>query len=145
MNPHAHVEDDAQPSDKQLRKYIRKNPSWVFQYIHAMADTMSKSEVSDPRAADSYRANLQRLRDLAPSADSFGNQSPSQDLLNGKEIMQMVGLPPAPPPGMTGYINLVKERIADAQDENPALTKDQSIQIVQQMIDSGEFDAYRSV
>lgn len=144
MNPHAHVEaGDSPPTDKQLRKYIRKNPSWVFQYMHAMADSMSKTDTADPTATQPYRDNLQRLRDLAPTADSFGNLPPTQDLLNGREIMSLVGLPPAPPPGLTGYINIIKERIAESIDENPNLTKEEAVQIVREMISNGELDAYR--
>lgn len=144
MNPHAHIEGmEGSASDKQLRKYIRKNPTWVYQYVHAMADAMSKSRIPNPEATEPYRANLERLRSLAPSADSFGNMAPANDLLNGGEIIQLVGLPPNPPTGMTGYIEIVKERIRDAQDSNPDLTKDQAIQIVQGMLSSGELDAYR--
>ncbi len=144
MRPHDHVEGEARPSDKQLRKYIRKNPSWVFQYMHAMADTMSKGD-EDESVTQPYRNNLERLRMLAPSADSFGNQPPAQDLLNGTEIIQMTGLSPQPPPGLPGYINVVKERINEARDENPNLIKEDAIRIVQEMMSSGELNAYQRV
>jgi len=145
MRPHNHIEDEAKPSDKQLRKYIRKNPSWVFQYMHAMADAMSKGEQPDESASQPYRDNLERIRALAPSADSFGNQSPAQDVLNGKEIMQIVGLPAQPPPGLPGYINIVKERVNEARDGNPDMTQDDATLVVQQMMSSGELNAYQRV
>lgn len=134
MNPHAH---EMNATDRQLRKYIRKNPSWVFQYVHAMADAMSKSKEPSPTATDVYRANFDRLHTL--------NQPVAPDLLNGHEIINLVGLPPNPPSGMQGYIGIVKERIRDAQDDNPNLTKDDAVAIVQNMISSGELDAYRQV
>lgn len=139
MNPHAHVETGFVPSDKQMRKYIRKNPAWVFQYIHAMADSMSKTDVSDPSKTDPYRENLQRLHDLAPTADQFGDMGPAQDLLKGPEIIQMVGLPPRPPMGVSiGYIEIVKEIIRERQDEYPQLTPQEAGQIVQELVMQGQ-------
>jgi tRNA nucleotidyltransferase/poly(A) polymerase len=138
MNPHGHIEgQDQSPTDSVLRKYIRKNPSWVFQYIHAMADAMSKGEVPNPAATDPYRANLDRLHQLAPTADSFGNSVPIIELVKGQEIIQIVGLPPQPPPGMNGYINIVKETILEAQDTNPEMQKPDAILIIQNMANMG--------
>lgn len=144
MRPHSHIEgNEGIVNDKQLRKYIRKNPSWVFQYIHAMADAMSKTKDPDVSRTEPYRHNLERLRQLAPSADEFGNMPPANDILNGKDIMNIVGLPPKPPEGMPGYIELVKERIRDEQDMNPELTREDAITLVEAMIQRGELDAYR--
>jgi len=139
MNPHAHVEGDmVNPSDRQLRRYLRKNPSWVFQYIHAMADSMSKDLEPNPEAADPYRSNLERLRSLAPTADEFGNSAPVIEILKGQEIIQLVGLPPRPPPGVRmGYIEVVKEAIREAQDQNPQTGQQEAIQIVQNMVSLG--------
>lgn len=137
MNPHAHVEENVAPSDKQLRKYLRKNPSWVFQYIHAMADAMSKGEEPESNATDPYRDNLKRLRDLAPQADEFGNTPPAQDILNGRDIIQIVGLPPRPPQGMTGYIEIIKEFLREQQDINPQFTPVEATNLVQQMAIQG--------
>ncbi len=139
MNPHAHVEDSGPPSDRQLRRYRRKNEAWLYQYIHAMADSMSKSQNPDQSVTDPYRQNLQRINnlELAPQ------QGKALDLLNGKEIIDLVGLPAVPPQGLPGYIEVVKERIRDEQDVNPGLTRDQAMSIVQQMVASGEFNAYQ--
>ena len=138
MNPHAHIEDMGQPSDRQLRRYLRKNPEWVFQYIHAMADSMSKTEVPDPSKAGPYRENLERLRSLAPTADEFGNMQPAQDLLRGPEIIAIVGLPPRPPPGMTGYIEVVKEIVREQQDINPGFSAQEASTIVQTLTLQGQ-------
>lgn len=137
MNPHAHVEDVGLPTDRQLRRYLRKNPTWVFQYIHAIADSMSKSLEPDLKAADPYRANLERLRALAPTADEFGKSPPIIELLKGQDIIQIVGLPPRPPQGMTGYIQIVKEAIQEAQDQNPQMTQLDAIKIVQDLTSFG--------
>lgn len=146
MNPHGHIEGKGDTSDRQLRKYLRKNPSWFFQYIHAMADAMSKDEEVNPSAAEPYRSNIDRLRAMSPQVDNFGKTPPATDLLNGQEIIQIVGLPPKPPPGVSiGYIELIKEKIREAQDENPALTKEQAKQIVQNMLASGELKQYMPV
>ncbi len=144
MNPHSHVEGmQGQVSDRTLRRYLRKNPLWVFQYVHAMADSMSKTRDPDEARADPYRANLERLRALTPSADTFGNAPRVQDALNGHDIINLVGLPPQPPTGLPGYIEVVKERIREQQDLNPNLTRDDAVAIVQTMVSSGELDAYR--
>ena len=137
MNPHAHVEEMGNPSDRQLRKYLRKNPSWVFQYIHAMADAMSKGTDPDSSAANPYRANLERLKTLAPTADQFGKSPPVIELFKGQEIIQIVGLPPRPPAGMTGYIEVVKEAIREAQDQNPQLTQPEAATIIQNLTNLG--------
>ena len=63
MRPHSHVEgqEESETEDTPdmgglevddrkiaiLRRYMRKNPNWVFQYVHAMADAMSKSTDSN--------------------------------------------------------------------------------------------------
>ncbi len=137
MNPHAHVEDNAQPTNRQLRRYLRKNPTWVFQYIHAMADSMSKDSEPNTEAADPYRTNLERLRGLAPTADEFGSSPPIIELLKGNEIIQLVGLPPRPPAGMTGYIEVIKEAIREAQDQNPQMMQPDAIKIVQDLTNFG--------
>lgn len=140
MNPHSHIEEPV--SDKVLRRYMRKNPSWIFQYIHAMADAMSKSKEPGPDVGLSYRNNMDRLHGL--SSNLYQNMGKSNDLLNGKDIIQIVGMPAKPPPGQIGYIEVVKERIREAQDENPALTREEAISIVQNMLQSGELDMYRN-
>lgn len=144
MNPHAHIEGNASDAtDKQLRRYLRKNPSWFFQYIHATADAMSKQEETNQQSGIPYRQNIDRLRGLLPGMDSYGRMSPAQDLLNGQEIMRIVGLPPKPPLGMVGYIEIVKEKIREAQDENPSMTKNDAILLIQNMISAGQFSAYQ--
>ncbi len=140
MNPHDQVEDMGNPTDRQLRRYLRKNPSWVFQYIHAMADAMSKSSEPNSVATDPYRANLDRLRTLAPTADEFGNSPPVVELLKGQEIIQIVGLPPRPPQGMTGYIEIVKEAIREAQDQNPQMMQPDAIKLVQDLTNFGRMN-----
>ena len=140
MNPHQHVENIGEnpPSEKQLRKYLRNNPSWVFQYIHAMADAMSKSQESDPQKSVPYRQNLERLRNMS-NADQFGNIAPIQEVLKGPEIIQIVGLPPRPPKGVQlGYIEVVKEIIRENQDANPKLTPQEATQIVQALSNNGK-------
>lgn len=138
MNPHAHVEDMGNPTDRQLRRYLRKNESWVFQYIHAMADSMSKGLEPNPEAADPYRSNLERLRALAPTADEYGKSPPIIELLKGHDIMQIVGLDPRPPAGMTGYIEIVKEAIREVQDDNPEMTQSDAMRLVQDLTNFGQ-------
>ncbi len=147
MRPHGHVDETTlqfTAKDPQLRRYIRQNPSWVFQYIHAMADAMSKTDSPDESRMEPYQQGLDRLYELAPNADDWGNQAPAQDLLNGTEIMSVVGLPAKPPMGLTGYIEIVKERIREEQDINPAMTQNDAVAIVQGMVQSGELDVYRT-
>lgn len=138
MDPHAHVEDGVIPSDKQLRKFKTKNEDWFLLYIHSMADAMSKSTESDRTRTEPYQKNIQRLNDPALFPQPVGNK----DLLNGKDIMSIVGLPPNPPAGMKGYIEVVKDRIQEEQFSNPNLTKEEAIKIVQNMISSGELSQY---
>lgn len=143
MNPHNHIEQGRQTTDRQLRRFRGKNPDmWKFQYIHAMADAMSKDIPSDPTATKPYRDNMARLEDPI----LFPQQLSGQDLLNGKEIIGIVGLPPQPPaskPGLKGYIEVVKDRIREEQYANPNLTKEEAISIVHQVVSGGELDIYR--
>jgi len=140
MRPHSHIEEDGPDiSDKTLRRYVRKNPNWVFQYIHAMADAMSKSKTPDVSVTNPYRQNIDRIKLLSPTQ----NMAKSQDLLNGKEIMDLIGLPAAPPKGQIGYIEVIKERIREVQDENPNLSKEQAQEIAKNMLTSGELDIYK--
>lgn len=139
MKPHAHFQEDM--NDKGFRRYLRKNPNWTFQYIHSMADAMSRSEKTDPSVIDPYKTQYEKLKTLAPTANP---NTKANDLLNGGEIMNIVGLPASPPKGMVGYIEVIKERIREKQDENPSLTKDEAVQIAKQMLFSGELDAYKT-
>ncbi len=118
MNPHGHIEDVREVSDRELRRYRRKNPAWLFQYIHAMADAMSKSETPQEGIGDPYRANIERIQNLPYPKD----MSPSDDLLKGGVLMQLVGLPPRPPPGLDGYIEVLKGLIKEEQDNNYQLS-----------------------
>lgn len=139
MNPHSHAEGGQSASDKQLRRYKAKNSSWLLQYIHAMADAMSKSKDPDAAVADPYKANLARLQD----PNLYPVQLSSQDLLNGQEIMSIVGLPPMPKPGLKGYIDIVKDRIREEQYANPNFSKPEAENLVRQMVSSGAFNSYR--
>ena len=130
MKPMQHVEDEGTVSDKQLRHYLRKNPSWVFQYIHSMADALSKDYDPNLSVLDPFKANMERMHQLGPQQD----QPPAQDLLNGGEIIEIVGLPAKPPPGLPGYIEVVKERIREMQDENPNITKEDAVTFVRGLI-----------
>lgn len=140
MDPHAHVEGDvAIPSDKQLRKFKTKNEDYFLLYLHAMADSMSKSTEPSPERTIPYEQNLQRLQDPA----LFPQEISQKQLLDGRKIMNIVGLPPAPPPGVPkSYINLIQDRIQDEQFNNPNITENDAIQIVQNMISSGELSQY---
>lgn len=138
MNPHDHVER-GQVNDKTLRRYLRKNPDWMLQYIHAMGDAMSKTEEPSQDVAMPYHTNISRIRNLAPAMDS----PPARDLLNGNRIIELVGLPAKPPRGLKSYIEIIKERIREAQDENPNLTVAEAEQIVLQMKANGEFREYQ--
>lgn len=139
MNPHAHVEGlESQVTDRQLRRYIRKNPLWAMQYIHAMGDSMSKSTEPDPSAADLYRANFERLKLLEPTVNTFGQTGPRNDLLNGNRIIAILGLDPR-----TGFIELAKEHIREMQDENPALTPQEAEAHLLDLLSQGVFDKFK--
>lgn len=141
MRPHSHVEDEGPSiSDRSLRRYKRKNPNWMFQYIHAMADAMSKNTLRDESLTEPYKANMDRLRalELAPQ------MGPATDLLNGNEIIQLVDPTMRQYSPKTGYIEAVKERIREEQDTNPALSKDQAAEILRNMVASGELNAYQN-
>lgn len=150
MRPHAHVEDEGPNiSDKSMRRYLRKNPNWMFQYIHAMADAMSKKVDSDPVIADPYRRNMGRLQQL--SLDPLGNKRPSTDLLNGNQIIQIVNetlisrnINPKQLSPKTGYIEVVKERIREIQDEQPSLSPLEAENAVRTMVSAGELDKFFS-
>lgn len=144
MQPHQHVEDEGKAiSDRSLRRYIGKNPTWNFQYIHAMADAMSKSRYPSSTATAPYRSNMDRLKQLAPTMNNLGQGGKANDLLRGNEIEMLTGLSSKPPKGMKSPTEIVKERIREAQYDNPALTREQAMELVRTMVTSGELDVYR--
>jgi tRNA nucleotidyltransferase/poly(A) polymerase len=139
MYPHAHIENaKRQTSDRTFRRYIRKNPLWAMQYIHAMADAMSKDTEPNPAAADPYRANFEHLKRLEPTVNTFGQSGPRNDLINGRRIIELLGLDPK-----TGYIEFAKEAVRELQDENPSLTPQEAEQHLLTMLAQGEFDRFK--
>lgn len=136
MRPHALVEC-GEPRARALRRYRRKNPNWELQFIHAMADAMAKGG-GGGGLAEPYRLTLARLRDAGVT-----DAGVAKDLLSGQEIMRIVGLPAKPPAGLTGYIEVAKERIREHRDDRPDLTEQEAADIVRGMADAGEFEAYR--
>jgi len=129
MTPHAHVEGRRGTSDKTLRRFKRKNPNWLIQYILGLADAMSKSTDPEEGVSLEYEKNMERLQNLQMMQGNFPGV---QDLLGGQEIMAIIPeLPPKPPPHMEkGFIEMVKEDIRNEQDANPNLTIEQARDLV---------------
>ncbi len=137
MRPHDHFEEGSMnASEGTLSRYVRNNPEWLFQYIHAQADAMSKSEMTDEAAGLPYDLNITNLtKEIAPNAHQFGMDAPTLLQGIGKDIISIVGLPPAPPPGMDGYVKKLKEEILAMMESNPEFSRDDAIAYVHSRTD----------
>ena len=132
MRPHAHFENEMpSASDRSLRRYMRKNPLWKLQYIHAMGDAMSKADEPEPQAADPYRATYEYMQSPGFIPPPKSTERP---LVDGNRIIELVGAHPR-----SGYIEDVKEEINRLRDKNPALTAQEAEQAILQMKADGAF------
>jgi hypothetical protein len=183
MVPHEHLKSQGKETDlddpetmSKLREFASTNPRWRFVYLHAIADSKSKSEEQSNSSEDPrYRqymefmgeVNLPQLLNghevmqitglrgpkvgkvlkkiLEHQYQNFGmgNQkipieqarefaiqiakSFIEPLLNGNEIMQITGKGPGP------HIGELHRMLIQEQSNNPAFTRDDAINLVQQM------------
>lgn len=135
MKPHAHLEDRV--DDRALRRYMRKHPLWHLHYLHALGDLHGKE--INPDEVEQFQEQRKRLSTLNTPVQT------RKDLLDGKAIMGLVGpeYEVAPPKGQKGYIEVIKERIREAQDEDPSFTKDDASRLVSSILSSGDLESYR--
>lgn len=134
MRPHAHFEEGqlvAKPAT--LRRYMRKNPLWKLQYIHAMADIISKHEEPDIHEKEPY----QEVYRLMQSPEFYPSIQTKKPLVNGYRIMELVKADPK-----TGYIRYIQEKIRRLQDEDPSLTPQEAEQFIVQMKNNGELNQF---
>lgn len=114
MQPH----DDM--SDKQLRKMVREMGRSIVRRIiqHAKADATSKP--------GGDVAHYDSLLDRANNIEQLENKKP---VLDGQTLMQMFPtLNPA-----SGFMRDINLRLQDMMDANPAMTREQYMQAVEQM------------
>ena len=147
MRPHSHIEGVKNTaSDKQLRRYVRKNPIWFFQYMHALADSMSKGKEEDDGRA--YRENIDRIRLLQTQNPATSGMNKITHLLRGDEIINYVSarLPNIdirPPAGSNqSYIKYIQEKILEKQDEDPAFSRESAFALIEQIIVAGELNVF---
>ena len=102
-----------------------------------MGDAMSKSDKSEPQAADPYRANYEYMQSPGFIPPPKSTEKP---LVDGNRIIELVGADPR-----SGYIEGVKEEVASLRDKNPALTVQEAEQLILRMKADGMFAHLPSV
>ena len=117
---------------KALRRFLRDmaehGVEWVDIINHSIADVMAKGELNESARADLAELNSlkETIRSLETEMETMGKPT-NECILNGVEIMQGFN---RKTPGK--WVGDVKTWLLDQQDENPAITKEQAIEMARQ-------------
>ena len=71
-----------------------------------------------------------------------------KNILNGLEIQEIVArvigrpISAQPPKGLEGYISVLQRKLQEEQDRNPALTKNDAVQVIERSIQDGLLGGY---
>ena len=114
MRPHGEIH-----SPKSIGKFLRdfesmnigddsKNRLWWLTFMHAIADSMSKGGVDYDDEVKGKHDKIKTIEQFIEERAKVG----TKPLLNGKEIMEIF---PGKDP-KTGFINLMQNALAEAQD-----------------------------
>lgn len=134
MYPHMFYENGVE-NKKSLRKFIRRmgesSLNWIDVFNHAMADAASKDRTKDQTVVDSYmniRGKLQEA--LSSMSMDVSKVNIVKPVLNGNEIMQILGIKPGP------HMKDITEFVKDLQDENPSISKDETGRLVKEKFEN---------
>lgn len=115
--------------DKTLRRFVRKmgeeSLSWLNLLGLAIADAKSRTTGMTDDDVQEYFALKERIEALTIQVDIPQGDRPSP-VLNGHEIMNAVGIGPGP------WMRDAVEFIADLQDENPLISKEEALRCVRE-------------
>lgn len=124
MQPHSLIRDD-DAGEKALGKFIRRmgelSLNWLDVFNLSVADAYSKDAQIDEKVVSNYKALETRLQQalvsLSPKPDNK-----IEPILNGTEIMEILGVKPGP------HMKEMTEFVRELKDENPSITKEEAIQ-----------------
>jgi len=135
MQPHSLVRDDAS-GEKALRKFIRRmgelSLNWLDVFNLSVADAYAKGLNVDEAVVKKYKdleeGLQQALVSLSPQADNK-----IEPILNGNEIMQILGVSPGP------HMKDISEFVKELKDENPLISKEEATQKLKEKFPAGSF------
>lgn len=123
MKPHQLHEEDG-VEEKALRRFIRKmgedSLDWLDVFNLAMSDAKSKNTSIDNSVVDRYKKLHDSLQKALASMSQSANSSQVKPILNGNEIMQLLGIKPGP------YMKEISDFVKDLMDANPNITKEEA-------------------
>lgn len=93
MIPHDHLRGNVLNDPNKLREFKDKNPKlWEFTYLHAMADSISKSDTDiDPQIDPQYQQNIDLMQSFELPILVRGDEIIRRTGLQGPEIGQLLG------------------------------------------------------
>ena len=129
------LERNTGASSKALRKFLRRmgemSLNWVDVMNHTIADAYSKGEGDVPaEVIEKYQAMQQELETALMSMTLMNDTNKVAPILNGREIMDILGVSPGPIVGQVG------DFLKDIVDDNPALTKEEAAERVKSQFGS---------
>lgn len=123
MRPHQ-LADESNAST--LRRFIRKmgemSLNWLDVFNLALADANAKDKTKDPSISQKYKDLESRLQEAVNSFIPTKDKNTAAPILNGNEIMKSLGIKPG------AWMAELTEFVAELQDENPNITKEEAIQ-----------------
>ena len=123
MYVHPLLPHEKEVKDKTLRRFVRKmgeeSLSWIDLINLAIADAKARNKLPDTNI-DEYNALRDRISALIEQG-SYTEKQGVQPVVNGNEIMQALELKPGP------WMREIIDFVADLQDENPSISKEDAI------------------
>jgi len=123
MYVHPLLHESLRVTDKTLRRFVRKmgeeSLSWLDLFGLAIADAKSRTVNMTDADVSKYLELKKRIESLVSQVDV--SETKLAPVLNGHEIMQALGLKPGP------WMKDAVEFVADLQDENPSISKEEAI------------------
>jgi len=128
MRPHQFIRDEG--GQRALRKFIRQmgeqSLNWLDVFNIAVSDAYAKDVIKDPRITQDYQELEKKLQEALISLSPAPDKPELKPILNGNEIMSVLGIKPSP------AVKMILEFVKELRDENPNITKEEAIQKVKE-------------
>lgn len=122
MRPHQLQREEGGP--KSLRKFVRQigemSLNWLDVFNLAVSDAYSKDIIKDPNTVREYQELESKLKEAVDSISSSPSKPEIKPILNGNEIMNILGIKPGP------QMKSIMEFVKELKDENPNITKEEA-------------------
>jgi tRNA nucleotidyltransferase (CCA-adding enzyme) len=122
MRPHQLQREEG--GDRALRRFIRQigelSLNWLDVFNLAVSDAYSKDIIKDPNVVSEYQELERKLQEAVNSISSVSNKPEIKPILNGNEIMNILGIKPGP------QMKSIMEFVKELKDENPNITKEEA-------------------